>query len=126
MELSKVIFPDSEVAIKCHVGKKKKEEILIPDVLGPCGIELILSGLIHHPASTVCQVMHQIRAAKMFCPAIRCFDWKIEVSDHLHFYEGFNEISVNRLYKIVDILSYFAYPSAYSAGSANVNFGNPS
>ena len=29
--------------------------------------------------------MHQFRAAEVFYPAVRCFDLKMNISDHLHF-----------------------------------------
>lgn len=107
-------------------GPKKKRGNLDSRCVGPLWRRA--DSVRAHPPSCVYSMSSDAsdQGSKNVLPAIRCFDWKIEVSDHLHFYEGFNEISVNRLYKIVDILSYFAYPSAYSAGSANVNFGNPS
>ena len=45
MKLRKVTFPDPEVAVMCHVGKK--EEISLADILGcvALGQPLPLSGL---------------------------------------------------------------------------------
>lgn len=63
----------------------------------------------------------------MFPLALRYFDLKNGILTHLDFYEDFNETAEIVKQKIVDILSKYkldlAHLSAFSSGSANVNFG---
>ncbi|XP_058409245.1 uncharacterized protein LOC131412973 [Diceros bicornis minor] len=127
MKLSKVTFPDSEVATKMSCGRTKGE-ILITDVLAPYSVELILSDLSsNHAFYGISSDVLNHGNKKVFPLALRYFDLKNGVSNRLlDFYEDFNETSENIKQKIMDMLSKykldFAHLSAYSADSADVNF----
>nr|XP_012606182.1 uncharacterized protein LOC105863530 isoform X1 [Microcebus murinus] len=127
MKLSKVTFPDSEVATKMSCGRTKGE-ILITDVLAPYSVELILSDLTNdHGFYSISSNVLNHGNKKVFPLALRYFDLKNGVSNRLlDFYEDFNETSENIKQKIVDILSKykldFSHLSAYSADSADVNY----
>nr|KAF6444299.1 hypothetical protein HJG59_008591 [Molossus molossus] len=122
MRLSKITFPDSEVATKMSCGRTKGE-ILITDVLAPYSVELILSDLTNdHAFYSISSDMLNHGNKKVFPLALRYFDLKNGVSNRLlDFYDEFNETSENIKQTIVDILSKykldFAHLSAYSADS---------
>lgn len=84
MKLSKVIFPKSEVATETSFWQTKGK-ILITDVLASCSVELILTGPTNNHAFYIIsrEASNHRNNNKMLSLALRNFDFKKAVSNHL-------------------------------------------